>query len=78
VDSDKCSGCGKCVEVCPQSALELVTEFVDLEDKTVAAVTGKHRKKLSYTCQVCKPETGKTPCVVACPNGAIHIVWNPQ
>ncbi len=37
VDSDKCIGCGKCVEVCPQKALVLVTEFIDLEDKTVAA-----------------------------------------
>jgi ferredoxin len=46
VDSDKCNGCGKCVKVCPQKALVLVTEFIDLEDKTVAAVSEEHRKKI--------------------------------
>ncbi len=50
IDSDKCNGCGKCVEKCPQKALKLVTEFIDLEDKTVAAIREEHRKKIKYTC----------------------------
>jgi len=73
-----CSGCGKCVEICPQKALELVTEFIDLEDKTVAAVSEGHRKKIRYTCQACKPENGTTPCVLACPSKAVKCVWNPR
>jgi Fe-S-cluster-containing hydrogenase component 2 len=78
VDSDKCSGCGKCVEVCPQKALVLVTEFIDLEDKTVIAISEEHRKKISYTCQACKPESNQTPCVLACDSKAIKCVWNQK
>jgi Fe-S-cluster-containing hydrogenase component 2 len=77
IDSDKCSGCRKCVEKCPQSALELVTEFIDLEDKTVAAVSELHRKKIRYTCQECQPNENKTPCILACQQGAINCVWKP-
>ncbi|NLF88705.1 4Fe-4S dicluster domain-containing protein [Candidatus Bathyarchaeota archaeon] len=78
VDSDKCSGCRKCVIACPEKALELVTEFIDLEDKTVAAIAEEHRKKIRYTCTGCKPETQQTPCISACPSSAISIVWNPR
>jgi Fe-S-cluster-containing hydrogenase component 2 len=78
VDSDKCSGCRRCVIACPQKALELVTEFIDLEDKTVAAVAEEHRKKIKYTCDACKPETKQTPCINACQSNAISIVWNPR
>ncbi len=77
IDSDKCNGCKKCVETCPQKALELITEFVDLEDKTVAAVKEDHRKKIRYTCAGCKPQENKTPCILACANGAIRCVWKP-
>jgi Fe-S-cluster-containing hydrogenase component 2 len=77
IDSDKCNGCHKCVEKCPQNALEMVTEFIDLEDKTVAAVSEEHRKKIRYTCAECKPQENQTPCVLACPQGAIKCVWKP-
>jgi Fe-S-cluster-containing hydrogenase component 2 len=77
IDSDKCNDCRKCVENCPQSALELVTEFIDLEDKTVAAVSELHRKKIRYTCAECNPQNNKTPCVLACAQGAIRCVWKP-
>jgi len=66
------------VQSCPEKALELVTEFIDLEDKTIAAVSEEHRKKIRYTCQTCKPENGKTPCVLACTTKAIKCVWNPR
>ncbi|MCW3999560.1 MAG: 4Fe-4S binding protein [Candidatus Bathyarchaeota archaeon] len=75
VDSDRCSGCGRCIDLCPQGALELQTEFIDLEDKTVAAVKEEHRKKVRYTCGCCKPESGQTPCVLACPSKAISCIW---
>jgi Fe-S-cluster-containing hydrogenase component 2 len=78
IDSDKCNGCGKCAKACPQTALELITEFIDLEDKTVAAVKEEHRKKIRYTCGTCKPEQNQTPCVLACGSKAIKCIWNPK
>jgi Fe-S-cluster-containing hydrogenase component 2 len=78
VDSDRCSGCGKCVVVCPEKALQLETEFIDLEDKTVVAISEEHRKKIKYTCGGCKPETNQTPCVLSCDAKAIRCVWNPR
>jgi Fe-S-cluster-containing hydrogenase component 2 len=78
IDSDKCSGCGKCVEICPQKALLLRTEFIDLEDKMVAAVSEEHRKKIKYTCSSCKPETNNTLCVIGCESKAIKCNWNPK
>lgn len=78
VDSDKCNGCNKCVQACPQKALQLEIEFIDLEEKTVAAVVELHRKKIKYTCTSCKPENKNTPCVLACEFEAISTVWNPR
>jgi Fe-S-cluster-containing hydrogenase component 2 len=78
IDTDKCNSCKKCVQQCPQQALEMVTEMIDLEDKTVAAITEQHRKKIKYTCTQCKPEENKTPCITSCIQGAIRIVWNPS
>jgi ferredoxin len=63
IDAAKCNGCGECVKVCPQSALELVPMFIDLDDKTVAAVTEQQRKNIKYACSPCK---------------AIWCVWNPR
>jgi Fe-S-cluster-containing hydrogenase component 2 len=63
---------------CPQSALEMVTLLIDLEDKTVAAVSEQHRNKIKYTCSACKPESGKAPCVLVCAEKAIWCVWKPQ
>ena len=78
IESDLCNGCGKCVQKCPQQAIELVTEFIDLEDKTVAAVKETHRKKISYTCSPCKPDENITPCVAICSNKAIECIWKPN
>lgn len=76
VDTDKCNGCGKCVEVCPQGVLETRTMMIDLEDVIVAAVTEEHRKKIKYSCAPCKPEKNP-PCVVACELGAFTHTWKP-
>jgi len=75
VDSDKCTGCGNCTKKCPQNALELVSEFIDLEDKTITTIKEPHRKKIQYTCTTCKPETNQTPCITACNTNAIWCVW---
>ena len=77
LDSDKCNGCGKCIQKCPQNALEMVTEFVDLEDKNIPAVKEAHRKKVRYTCAQCEPQQKKTPCILACERGAINCIWKP-
>ncbi len=78
IDAGKCNGCSKCVDKCPQRALELVTMLIDLDDKTVAAVTEHHRKNIKYSCSSCKPEEGRAPCVVACTQEALKCVWNPR
>jgi Fe-S-cluster-containing hydrogenase component 2 len=78
IDSDKCNGCGKCVDKCPQSALILETEFIDLEDKTVAAISEVQRKKIKYTCGSCNPQTEDTPCMLVCDLKAIKCLWNPD
>jgi Fe-S-cluster-containing hydrogenase component 2 len=76
IDTDRCNGCGRCVEVCPQHVLEMRTMMVDLEDVVVAAVTEAHRRKIKYSCAPCKPEK-KPPCVVACQQDAIMHTWKP-
>lgn len=75
IDSDKCNGCGKCVKQCPQAALELEQVFVDLEDKTVAAVKEEQRNKIKYACASCRPEENRAPCVLACPFGAVKCIF---
>ena len=78
IDAAKCSGCGDCIEKCPQGAIQMETMFIDLEDKLVAAVTEEHRKKIRYTCSPCKPESGVLPCVEACIQEAIRCIWKPK
>lgn len=77
IDSDKCNGCGECVKKCPQTALEMVTEMIDLEDKTVVAVSEQHRKKIKYTCATCNTKKNEIPCVQVCKQQAIKCVWKP-
>ncbi|MFC1974269.1 4Fe-4S dicluster domain-containing protein [Chloroflexota bacterium] len=74
VDSDKCDGCGKCVEECPQKILEVIA---DDYDDLVITVKEDHRKKLKYVCASCKPMVshGELPCVLACPTAAITHSW---
>lgn len=78
IDTEKCNGCSKCVDTCPQSALELCTLLIDLEDKTVAAVKEEHRKKIKYTCSPCKPDSQKTPCSSSCEQEAICCFWKTR
>ena len=74
VDSDKCDGCGKCVEVCPQNVLEVITD--DYDDKVVA-IRKEHRKNVKYVCAQCKPVRGPrdVKCQKACQSGAITHSW---
>ena len=50
VDTDKCDGCGKCVEACPQDVMEVIA---DDYDDMVAVVREEHRKNLKYVCAPC-------------------------
>jgi len=74
INTDDCDGCNRCVEVCPQSVLELL---VDDYEETVAAVGEAFRKKLKESCAACKP-VGKRvlpPCIESCAMNAISHSW---
>lgn len=77
IDTDKCNGCGKCVEACPYKVLEMISNEYDLEGGDMAAVRDEHRKKIKYSCAPCKPMTGERnmPCVLACEPKAITHSW---
>ncbi len=74
LDTDKCDGCAKCVEACPQDVLGVE---VDDYDDLVALVRQEHRKNLKYVCAPCKPVTGTRDlkCQTACPTQAISHSW---
>lgn len=91
IDTDKCNGCEKCVEACPQSVFEIGSDDADpFREEPVAKVGEDQRKKLRYTCAPCKQylkelsgvkteesekEIAKLLCVVACETGAIGHSW---
>jgi Fe-S-cluster-containing hydrogenase component 2 len=52
-----------------------VSQFIDLEDKLVASVKEKNRKKIKYACSSCRPENKKTPCTEICDKKAISLIW---
>ncbi len=74
VDTDKCDGCGKCVESCPQNVLEIIT---DDYDDVVVTIREEHSKNLKYVCASCKPVSGaaELKCQTSCPSGAITHSW---
>ncbi len=74
IDTDKCDGCGKCVEVCPANVLEVGDDEYDpFRDEPVAKVRPEERKKIRYSCLPCQPGYGEKlpPCTIACEPGAI-------
>jgi ferredoxin len=74
IDTDRCDGCGRCVEACPADALEAGEEGLDpLQEKRVARVKEGERKRIRYTCAPCQPGYGvdPTPCAAACQRGVI-------
>jgi len=79
IDTDKCNGCGDCVEACPAEVIEILDEDPNdpLREEPVAVVSDAHRKKIKYDCGPCKPvgERPPLPCVSACRPGAISHSW---
>ena len=74
VDTEKCNGCGDCVQACQYGVLEMMPdEFDPLEDRMVVSVVEAHRNKLKYSCASCKPSVDKNglPCVLACSREAL-------
>jgi len=78
IDTDKCTGCGECVPVCPSGILIVAeNEYDPLSDECFASVRESERKKIKYSCAQCKPsgERPSLPCMVACKSGAISHSW---
>ncbi len=76
VDTEKCSGCRKCVEVCPMHILDVgEDEFDPFRDEPVVKVKNEERNKIRYSCAPCKPGYGEkpTPCIEVCEPCAISF-----
>jgi heterodisulfide reductase subunit A len=61
---DICIGCGKCVEICPYNAIELIESTKDFEEVSLVI------KKSFIHPALCK---GCGTCAATCPNGAIAV-----
>ena len=64
VYAEKCIGCGKCEEICPYKAIELIDIEKEFEELTITV------KKSSINSALCK---GCGTCAATCPVGAIMV-----
>jgi Fe-S-cluster-containing hydrogenase component 2 len=78
IDTDKCDGCGKCMEICTWGVMVVGDDENDpLREELVARVSEEHRKKIKYSCAQCKPVSGDAtpPCILSCKPEAINHSW---
>ena len=79
IDTDRCDGCGKCVDTCPGSCFEVLQEDPNdpLREEPVVAVVDEKRKMLKYACTACKSNAQPMllPCIQSCPQGSITHSW---
>lgn len=69
IDTDRCNGCGKCVDACPSHVIEVAPDEGDpFGEEPVARVRDDQRKKIRYACAPCRPAYGEKPppCITAC------------
>ena len=64
VNPDKCIGCGKCEEICPYKAIELIEITKEFEDISIVVT------KSTINSALCK---GCGTCAATCPVGAIMV-----
>jgi NAD-dependent dihydropyrimidine dehydrogenase PreA subunit len=78
IDTEKCDGCAKCVDACPQGVMEVGEDPNDpFRELPAASVREEQRKKIKYACAPCKPTGGERalPCMTECPLDAISHSW---
>ena len=74
IDTDKCDGCGECIEACPENIFEL---GVDDYDKLVVMVKEELLKSIGYVCHGYNHDciNRETNCHSACKKEAISHTW---
>ena len=74
IDTEKCDGCGECLEACPQDVFALTK---DDDGRPVAEVRADVRAQLAFVCLgfdlVCSSK--ETNCHTACSRDAIAHSW---
>lgn len=68
IDEDKCTGCGRCVEQCPQSSIAVIERDIDVY---VGCTNTDKGKAVMENCTAGCIGCGK--CVSVCPFGAIEL-----
>ena len=74
VDTDRCNGCGDCVQACPKDILEM---FLDDYDEEVVKVKDGPVQQLYYICGSCRSPQNeiKYICEEVCQPEALSHSW---
>ncbi len=58
LDSDKCTGCGKCMEVCPHNVFDMQNKKAEIIDKDGCMECGACAKNCPFNALEVKPGVG--------------------